>query len=88
MCVFAPRTAYAAPDWSQYETNPFVIKLDLPPPHESAGRLIAADITGDGRLDCLVSAPGHISASDHSGKHWWSNAARDGLWLLGHNEYG
>ena len=57
--------------WSQYDANPFVIRLDIPAPTDSRGGLIAADCTGDGRMDYLVSVPGHVAAYANDGRKLW-----------------
>ncbi|HEX72065.1 MAG TPA: VCBS repeat-containing protein, partial [Candidatus Hydrogenedentes bacterium] len=64
----------AAADWPQYESNPLEIVLDIPPipsPEESAGGVIAADVTGDGRMDYLVTVPGHVACYAHDGRKLW-----------------
>ena len=38
-----------------------VIKLDIPPPQESEGGLIVADVDNDGAMDYLVTVPGHLA---------------------------
>jgi len=39
-----------------YGTNPFLIKLDIPAPKDSAGGIIVADVTGDWREEIVVLA--------------------------------
>jgi hypothetical protein len=41
--------------------QPVVIKLDMPPPHESEGGVIVADVDNDGAMDYLVAVPGHLA---------------------------
>ncbi len=57
--------------WPQYDANPFVIELATPPPKDSAGGIIVADVNDDGLIDYLVTVPGHIAAVDHGGKTLW-----------------
>jgi hypothetical protein len=59
-------------DWPQYDSNPFVIKLDIPPPEDSAGGIVTADLDGDGRMDFLVTVPGHIAAYGNDGGKLWT----------------
>ena len=66
--LFVPQ---AQGDWPQYETNPFVIELDIPAPESSAGGIIVADITNDGRMDYLITVPGHIAAYGNDGTKLW-----------------
>lgn len=51
--------------------QPFVIRLDIPPPEDRAGGLIAADLTGDGAMDLLVTIRGHVAAYSGTGKKLW-----------------
>jgi len=57
--------------WPQYEPNPFVIKTELPPPKDSAGGIIVADVDDDGLIDYVVTVPGHVGAYHHGGKQLW-----------------
>ncbi len=57
--------------WPQYEPNPFVIKMEIPPPADSAGGIITCDVDDDGLMDYLVSVPGHVAAYNHVGKKLW-----------------
>ena len=34
-----------------YESNPFVIKLDIPAPKDSSGGIIIADVNNDEKMD-------------------------------------
>lgn len=54
-----------------YKSNPFVIKLDIPAPEGSAGGLIVADVNDDGRMDYLVSVPGHLAVYGNDGAKLW-----------------
>ncbi|MHC4558296.1 MAG: FG-GAP-like repeat-containing protein [Planctomycetota bacterium] len=54
-----------------YENNPFVIKLPIPAPKDSAGGIITADVDNDGRMDYLVTVPGHLAVYDNDGKKLW-----------------
>jgi hypothetical protein len=58
-------------DWPQYESNPFEFQLAMPAPEDSAGSLIAADLTNNGRMDYLVTVPGHIAAHANDGRELW-----------------
>jgi hypothetical protein len=57
--------------WPQYGKNPFVIKLEIPPPKDSAGGIIVADVNDDGLIDYVVTVPGHVAAYHHTGKKMW-----------------
>ncbi len=59
-------------EWPQYSENPYVIPLDIPAPQDSAGGLITADLTGDRRMDFLITVPGHITAHANDGRHLWT----------------
>ena len=54
-----------------YAANPFVIKLDIPPPTDSAGGVIVADADDDGRMDYLVTVPGHLAVYGNDGRKLW-----------------
>ncbi len=54
-----------------YETNPFIIPLSLPAPTDSAGSIIVTDLTGNRRMDYLVTGPGHVGAYASSGRELW-----------------
>jgi hypothetical protein len=54
-----------------YSNNPFVIKLEIPAPKDSAGGIITADINNDGKMDYLVTVPGHLAAYDNDGNKLW-----------------
>jgi hypothetical protein len=49
-----------------------VIKLDIPPPTDSGGGVIVADVDGDGSQDFLVTVPGHIAVHANDGRHLWT----------------
>lgn len=55
-----------------YPTNPYVIKLSIPAPQNSAGGLIVADLNGDRRMDYLVTVPGYVAAYAWDGKELWT----------------
>ena len=49
-----------------------VIVTDLPVEDERVGGVIAADVSGDGRRDFIITKPGHVAVYDNSGKKLWS----------------
>jgi len=51
--------------------DPFVIKLDIPAPTDSAGGMIVADVDNDGRMDYLVTVPGHLAVYGSDGRKLW-----------------
>jgi hypothetical protein len=54
-----------------YESSPFVIKLAVPAPQDSAGGIIVADVDNDGNMDYLVTVPGHLTARANDGRELW-----------------
>ena len=54
--------------------KPVVIKLDMPPPQESEGGLIVADVDNDGAVDYLVTVPGHLVVHGNNGQKLWGKA--------------
>ncbi|MBN2138331.1 MAG: hypothetical protein JW720_11035 [Sedimentisphaerales bacterium] len=58
---------FSAPAWA----GPFVIKLDIPAPQDSAGGIITADVDDSGSVDYLVTVPGHLAAYAGDGKKLW-----------------
>ena len=48
-----------------------VISLRIPPPADTAGAMIVADLTMNGRMDYLVSVPGHVAAHANDGHELW-----------------
>ncbi len=72
--ILGGQCSAAEESWPQYETNPFIISLDIPAPQDSAGGIVVADLTGDGRMDCLVTVPGHIAAYANDGARLWVRA--------------
>ena len=54
-----------------YSSNPFVIKLAIPGPKDSVGGIIVADINNDGKMDYLVTVPGHLAVYGNNGKKLW-----------------
>ena len=61
-----------------------VIRLDVPPPEDSAGGIVVADVNDDRRPDFLVTVPGHLAVYDNSGKKLW--IARTDLAVGGQSE--
>jgi hypothetical protein len=51
--------------------GPFVIKLEIPAPQDSAGGVITADVDDNGTMDYLVTVPGHLAAYGGDGKRLW-----------------
>ncbi len=60
-----------ASDGEPYSANPFTIKLDIPAPETSAGGIVVWDIDDDGRMDYLVTVPGHVAAYANNGTRLW-----------------
>ena len=60
----------AGPAWAEVG-KPLVIDLEIPAPADSAGGIIAADVTDDGKPDFLVTVPGHLAVYDNSGAKLW-----------------
>ena len=54
-----------------YAANPFVIDLEIPAPQDSAGGIIVADVDNDGRMDFLVTVPGHLAVYGNDGRKLW-----------------
>lgn len=40
----------------EYPNNPFIVKMEIPAPQDSAGSLIGADVAGDWREELIVLA--------------------------------
>jgi hypothetical protein len=51
--------------------KPLVIKLEIPPPQESEGGLIVADVDNDRTMDYLVTVPGHLAVYANDGQQLW-----------------
>jgi hypothetical protein len=51
--------------------SPLVIDLGLPDPAPREGSLIAADLTGDGQREIIVTGPGYVAAFALSGERLW-----------------
>jgi hypothetical protein len=51
--------------------RPRVISLDFSLGDESSGSVVAADIDGNGQMDFVVTAPGHIGAYRLNGERIW-----------------
>ncbi len=54
-----------------YDSNPFVIHLDIPVPVDDKGSIIAADLNNDCLKDYIVTVPGHIAAYENNGRKLW-----------------
>ena len=50
---------------------PIRFELAIPPPRDSAGGIIAADVDDDGVYDILVTVPGHIAVYTAAGRRLW-----------------
>jgi hypothetical protein len=69
--IFVLSFAGAALATEGAQGKPFVIKLAIPAPKDSAGGIITADINNDGKMDYLVTVPGHLAAYDNNGEKLW-----------------
>ncbi len=58
-------------DIPPYPQNPFVIKMEIPAPEDSAGSLIVADLDNDKKMDYLITRPGFVSAYQWNGEKLW-----------------
>jgi hypothetical protein len=56
-----------------------VIKLDIPAPKDSAGGIIVADVNNDGKMDYLVTVPGHVAVYGNDGKKLWGKELAIGV---------
>lgn len=91
--LIAPLACPAGDKTAQdYRENPFVIRLDIPAPQDSAGGIIVADLNNDGRMDYVVTVTGHVGAYANEGTKLWvldtavvvgGSSEREGL--PGHN---
>jgi len=59
-----------------YPSNPFVIELEIPAPKKSAGGIIVADVNDDGKMDYLVTVPGHLAVYGNDGRKLWVKKTR------------
>ncbi|HPA46975.1 MAG TPA: FG-GAP-like repeat-containing protein [bacterium] len=64
--------AYCAEE-DLHGANPFIIELDIPAPETSAGGIVVWDIDDDGRMDYLVTVPGHVAGYANDGTRRWVN---------------
>ena len=55
------------------------IKLDIPPPRDSAGGIIVADVNGDAKMDYLVTVPEHLAVYSNDGKKLWGKKLAIGV---------
>ena len=65
ICIWAVRPVRAEVG------EPLVIDLDIPAPQDSAGGIMTADVTDDGKPDFLVTVPGHLAVYGNSGAKLW-----------------
>ena len=49
------------------QENRLVIRLDIPAPEDSAGGILVADVDADGRMEYLITVPGHVAAYANNG---------------------
>ncbi|MFA3916181.1 rhamnogalacturonan lyase family protein [Ruegeria hyattellae] len=56
---------------SPYPENPMVFELDVPLTSPWKGGLFAHDLTGDGRMDFVITAPGHVAVYTAEGAPLW-----------------
>jgi len=75
-----------------YQANPFVVRLDIPAPQDSAGGIIVADVDNDRRMDYVVTVPRHVAAYANDGTKLWVHktdvvvgGSSEGQGLPGHN---
>ncbi|WP_226628964.1 FG-GAP-like repeat-containing protein [Alloyangia pacifica] len=54
-----------------YPANPMIFELDVPVDPNGLGALFAHDLTGDGRMDFVVTSPGHVAAYSGVGVKLW-----------------
>lgn len=54
-----------------YSENPMVFELDIPISSKGLGALFAHDLTKDGRMDFVVTSPGHVAAYSGDGDPLW-----------------
>ena len=54
-----------------YESDPFVFKPEIPGPDNSAGGVLVADVDNDGKMDYLVTVPGHLAVYSNAGDKLW-----------------
>ena len=54
-------------------------QLSIPAPKDSAGGLLVADATNDGKMDFLVTVPGNLTVFDNSGKEVWTKKVDIGV---------
>ncbi len=70
--VIGPSALFAGQtDWPMYPSNPFQIDLEITYSEDSAGGIVVADLTGDGRMDYLMTVPGHVAAYANDGRKLW-----------------
>lgn len=72
LSILAPRECVCTSKIPSYSQNPYVIKMDIPPPEDSAGGIIVADVDEDGRMDYLVTVRGHIACYNWWGEKLWT----------------
>lgn len=48
------------------------VALSIPGPQDSAGGLLVADVTNDGKMDFLVTVPGHLAVVGNDGRELWA----------------
>ena len=53
--------------------------LSIPSPEDSAGGIIVADVNVDGKMDFLVTVPGHLTAVANDGSELWTKKVDIGV---------